>query len=111
LVGGSWGSTLALTYAIANPKRVKQLLLWGICLVRNLEMDYINEGHARYTFPEAWERFISHVPEEKRKTGDSIMHFYAEQIRSKDTSIARKFASEWTLWEATLVVGNYDQRK
>ena len=32
--GGSWGSTLALTYAISHPNRVKALILRGIFLNR-----------------------------------------------------------------------------
>lgn len=111
LVGGSWGSTLALLYAIANPNRVQKLLVWSIFLARKFELDYVNEGYAKYTFPEAWERFISFVPPENRKSGKTIMQFYAEQIRSKDEAKALKFAAEWTLWEATLLSKNYDQRR
>ena len=32
--GGSWGSTLALTYAIAHPTRVTELVLRGIFMLR-----------------------------------------------------------------------------
>lgn len=111
LMGGSWGSSLALLYAIANPKRVQKLLVWSIYLVRKFEMDYVNEGYPKYTFPEAWERFISLVPEQKRTSGNTIMAYYAEQIRSKDEKTAKKFANEWTLWEATLISKSYDKRK
>ena len=34
--GGSWGSTLSLTYAINNPERVKALILRGIFTLRRL---------------------------------------------------------------------------
>lgn len=111
LIGGSWGSTLALLYAIAHPERVQQMILWGIFLVRQFEFDYFSEGYAQYTFPEAWERFSSLVPQEKRKTGNSIVQYYAKQIRSKDEAIAKKFVSELVLWEATLISRNYDQRR
>lgn len=110
LVGGSWGATLALLYTISHPERVTKLIIWSVYLVRKFEMDYVNEGHAKDHFPEAWDRFISLLPKDKQKTGDEIMHFYAEQIRSHDEKTAKKFATEWTLWEATLVSKNYNKQ-
>ncbi|MGI8420195.1 MAG: prolyl aminopeptidase [Candidatus Levyibacteriota bacterium] len=111
VVGGSWGSTLSLLYAIANPKRVQKLVVWSICLVRKFETDYVNGGYPRYSFPEAWERFISFVPEKHRTNGDKIMEYYAQQIRSTEKNTASKFAGEWILWEASLLSKNYDQRR
>lgn len=110
VVGGSWGSTLSLLYAIANPKRVNRLIIWGVYLARQLETDFVNEGYPRYTFPEAWERFIDLVPKTHRKNGDMIMTYYAKMIRSKNKETAKKYADEWTLWEATLTSIRYDQR-
>lgn len=111
VVGGSWGSTLSLLYAISHPERVKKLIMWGIYLIRQFETDYVNEGYPRYTFPEAWARFISLVPKNFRKNGDSTMKYYAKQIRSKDKKIAKKYANEWSLWEYTLCSLNYDERR
>ena len=38
--GGSWGSTLGLTYAIAHPTSVTGLILRGIFLCRSHELDW-----------------------------------------------------------------------
>lgn len=38
--GGSWGSTLSLTYAIKHPERVTELVLRGIFLLRKKEIDW-----------------------------------------------------------------------
>ena len=97
LAGGSWGSTLALLYTITHPERVKRLLLWSIYLARKFETDYVNEGHARYYYPEAWERFISNVPAENRKKGTEIMKYFAEKMRSEKQEIAIKYALEWAV--------------
>jgi proline iminopeptidase len=108
VVGGSWGSSLALCYAIAHPEHVKSLLIWGVYLIRQFETDWVNEGYPRYNFPTEWARFIELVPEEHRANGNSIMKYYAEQMRSSDPKIANRYAVEWTLWESTLVSIAYD---
>jgi proline iminopeptidase len=111
VAGGSWGSTLALLYAAAHPERVERLILWSVFLARKFEIDWVNEGYPRYTFPEAWERFISLVPASDRGNGESIMRFYATQVNGGDLERAKKYAAEWSLWEYSLTSLNYDQRR
>lgn len=108
VTGGSWGSALTLFYAIAHPERVDRMLIWSLFLARQFEVDFVNEGYPRYFFPDAWERFISLVPKGNRKTGDDVMRYYAEKIRSDDVAVATKYADEWTLWEITLCSIVYD---
>jgi proline iminopeptidase len=51
--GGSWGSTLSLAYAITHPERVTELVLHGVFLLRQKELDFLYEGHGTaYLFPE-----------------------------------------------------------
>lgn len=107
--GRSWGSALSLFYALAHPERVKKLSIGGVFLARQFEVDFVNEGVPRYSFPDAWERFISHVPIEHRKTGDDVMRYYADQMRSADKVLADKFAVEWSMWELSLCSIDYDQ--
>ena len=109
VAGGSWGSALALLYSLAHPKRVLRMLIWGVFLARQFEIDFVNEGYPRYFFPEEWNRFISLVPKEHRKNGTSVMKYYVEKIHSKDKSIATTYADEWTLWESTLLSMNYNR--
>jgi proline iminopeptidase len=111
VAGGSWGSSLGLLYTIAHPDRVSSLLLWSIYLIRQSETDWVNEGHPRYNFPAEWARFIAFVPEEHRESGDKIMSYYAAQMRGDNKESARKYATEWTLWEATLLSITYDPAK
>jgi pimeloyl-ACP methyl ester carboxylesterase len=44
--GGSWGSTLALAYAIAHPETVQTLILRGVFLCRRTDVDYFFQGNA-----------------------------------------------------------------
>ena len=53
--GGSWGSTLALTYAVTHPMRVTSLVLRGIFLVKQSELEYIYHTAAPQQYPEAYE--------------------------------------------------------
>jgi proline iminopeptidase len=114
--GGSWGSTLAMLYGIAHPKRVGKLMMWGIYLLRQFEQDYIYQGGPKETFPEAWQRFISLVPQSKRKNSADVIKFYAGKILSKNKKEAQKYAAEWTMWElsttthiqAYVVQGRFD---
>lgn len=109
LIGGSWGSTMTLAYAIAYPERVLAMVSWGIYLGSQFENDLFLDSYARYNYPEAWERFITLVPEEQRKSGISIAKFFAEKLHSKDEAEAIKYANEWGLWESTLVTIRYDK--
>lgn len=108
VVGGSWGSTLALLYAIAHPERVSEMMLWSIFLNRQFEIDFVNDGRLRTWFPEAWDRFIALVPTELHGNGNATMAYYAGMIRSDDEVIAQRYADEWTLWETALSSINHD---
>lgn len=108
LIGGSWGSTMTLMYALAYPENVKGMIMWGIYLARQFENDLISAGYSRYTYPEAWERFISLVPEGDRRDGSSITQYYADKINGDDKETAIKYADEWTLWECSILTVDYD---
>src|SRR5277367_3627699 len=56
VLGGSWGSTLALAYAERYPPRVSELVLFGVTTGRRTEFDWWFRGGASVMFPEQWER-------------------------------------------------------
>lgn len=65
LYGYSWGSTLALAYAIANPARVRNLVIGGVYSGRN---DFSNMFSRLKTFyPEMHNTIIQNTPETHRK--------------------------------------------
>src|SRR5690606_22576370 len=49
--GGSWGSTLALAYAITHPERVESLILRGIFLLTKPELTWFYQDGASHIFP------------------------------------------------------------
>lgn len=96
--GGSWGSTLALAYAQKHPERVTELVLRGIFLVRKSEIDWFYEGGAAALFPDAWEQFVSPIPESER---GSMVEAYYRRLTSKDAGERQKAAKAWSVWEAS----------
>jgi len=63
--GGSWGATLGLRYAQTYPARVAALILRGVFLGRQREIDWFLGGLGRF-FPEAARAFHGHLPEAER---------------------------------------------
>ena len=62
LYGGSWGSCLALAYAITRPKRVANLILTGIFSGSSEEINWVEKGQFRTFYPEAWIRYLEATP-------------------------------------------------
>jgi proline iminopeptidase len=67
ICGPSWGSFLALAYAIKNPKRVKALVLNSIFTGSRRELDWIEQGEFRTFFPEVWEKYLARTPKVHHK--------------------------------------------
>ena len=66
VLGGSWGSTLALAYAEARPDRVTEMILFGVTTGRHAEFDWTFRGGVAVFFPEQWERLRAAVPVAER---------------------------------------------
>ncbi|GAA6200739.1 prolyl aminopeptidase [Aquicoccus sp. SU-CL01552] len=97
--GGSWGATLALIYAETHPERVTQLVLRGVFLMTQGELDWFYGGGAGRFWPETWARFVAPVPENER--GDMIAA-YNRRLFSGDLAEETRFARAWSAWENAL---------
>lgn len=99
--GGSWGSTLALSYALKHQDRVIGLVLRGIFLGRQEDIDWIyQEGGASNIFPERWEKYIEIIPKEER--GDLITAYY-NRLTSEDRATRVEAAKAWSIWEGSII--------
>jgi proline iminopeptidase len=98
LLGGSWGSTLALAYAETHPERVSELILRGIFLLRRAELDWFYTEGCSWLYPEAFEGYVRPIPEAER--GDMIAAYY-RRLTHTDTAIQLEAARAWSLWEAS----------
>lgn len=96
IFGGSWGSTLALAYASEYKKHCLSLILRGIFLCEEEEINWFLYG-MQTIFPEAWEQFSSFIPKEER---DDLLTAYYKRLtddKNPDQQIAA--AVRWSLYE------------
>jgi proline iminopeptidase len=98
LLGGSWGSTLALAYAEAHPGRVSQIVLWGITTGRRSEADWWFRGGVAPLLPAQWAALRAGVPDDERD-GD-IVEAYARLLHDPDPEVRRGAALAWCTWES-----------
>jgi proline iminopeptidase len=98
--GGSWGSTLSLCYAQAYPERVTELVLRGIFLFHQNELDWLYRYGASELFPEGWDDFTGLVPKDER--GD-LVAAYRRRLTAEDADTQLKAAKAWSTWEGLTV--------
>ena len=96
--GGSWGSTLSLSYAEKHPERVTELVLRGIFMLRRKELLWFYQEGASQLFPDAWEKYLEPIPEVER--GD-LMSAYYRRLTSEDETTRVTAARAWSIWEGS----------
>ena len=98
--GGSWGSTLALKYACEHPQNVSALILRGVFLASNTEIDWFLFELRRF-IPKNWNRFIQNIQNINLKNYNSsvIINHYYKAIFSENREHALKAANLWRAWE------------
>jgi proline iminopeptidase len=94
--GGSWGSTLSLAYAVTHPDRVLGLILRGIFLCRQHEIDWFYQSGASHIFPDAWEGYLAPIPPAER--GDLVGAYY-RRLTGTDVEARLRCAAAWSKWE------------
>ena len=103
LFGGSWGSTLALAYAQAHPERVSELILRGIFLFDQPEVDWLyKHGGANLIYPDKWDAFIAPVAEAAAR-GDDLVEAYRLLLTGEDPVARLAAAKAWSKWEGEVV--------
>ncbi|HBB84813.1 MAG TPA: prolyl aminopeptidase [Sulfitobacter sp.] len=97
--GGSWGATLALIYAQAHPEAVRHLILRGVFLMTQAELDWFYGGGAGRFWPELWARFVNLIPEDER---DDLIAAYHRRLFSGDLRVEQDYGRAWAAWENAL---------
>ncbi len=97
--GGSWGSTLALVYAIRHTARVTGLILRGIFLSRPSELSWFL-GEVKTFYPEPWLALCESIPESARH---NPLAYYKELIFSDNEQVSIPAAIRWNTFEGSIM--------
>lgn len=97
--GGSWGATLSLLYAQSHPDRVQHLILRGVFLMTEAELDWFYGGGAGKFWPELWSKFVSLIPETERS---DLIGAYHKRLFSGDRTTEVRYGRAWSNWENAL---------
>ena len=103
--GGSWGSTLALSYSITHPEKCSELFLRGIFLLRKKEIDWFYQEGCSKIFPDLWEEYVKPIPENERH--DFVTAYY-KRLTSPDAQVRKTAAQAWSVWEGSTSKLMYD---
>lgn len=97
IMGGSWGSTLALLYAIHHPNRVQALILRGIFLARPSEINWLYGPHgAARIYPKDYHYFIAHLTAEERL---NLIPSFLKRLTSSSKEVEHTALNDWNRWE------------
>lgn len=97
LFGGSWGSTLALLYAQKYPEQVTGMILRGIFLCRQQDLDWFYKNGAKHIFADYWDLFTKFIPKEERH---DLISAYYHRLTGSDELAQMAAAKNWAAWEA-----------
>ena len=99
IMGGSWGSLLTLCYAIKHPASVAGMIIRGIFLGRQSEIDWIHGPHgAAMIYPDEWEKYKEPV----QNATDNVAA-YCQLLNGDNEDAALQAARSWTRWEAVMM--------
>ncbi len=98
LFGGSWGATLAVAAAMAHPKSVSRMVLYGLFLSRQSELEalYYPGGIAAALFPDAFADFLKPLTPAQQQ--DPITA-YASLFADTDNARRLDALHRWTALE------------
>lgn len=99
LLGGSWGSTLALAYATRYPDRVASLIVRGVCMFRRRELSWFFQDGASRLFPDAFDVFVAPLSPQERQ---DHLAAYRRRLWSDDRRIQQDAVRRWRAWEDRL---------
>jgi proline iminopeptidase len=106
VLGGSWGSTLALALAETHPTRVRSLLLRGVFLFGPDEVDYLfSTGGTFGQHPQAWTKysqFIQDTSSDWERERTNLLGAYYSRLTGGDAAIQNAAASAFVAYELSI---------
>lgn len=105
--GGGWGATLGLVYAETHAERVMGLVVRGVFLGRQQDINWIYQQGVSRFYPDYWENFEAPIPAAER---NDFLAAYAKRINGSDELARMASAKAWSRWEADCSTLHPNQR-
>ncbi len=99
LFGGSWGSSLALAYGVRYPEYLIGLILRGVFLSREKELDWFLKDVDQF-FPEYYELLLNHKDNINK---DNLVEEYTRLVFGNNFNIAKKASVAWNKFEGSVL--------
>jgi proline iminopeptidase len=103
LFGGSWGGALALLYAQSFPQRVLGMILRGVFLARQADMEWFLGNGVNRIYPQQWRDLKNSVAAEY---ANNLQQGLFASVFGADDAIARRAAKQWQQWGGVVALGN-----
>ncbi len=100
LFAGSWGTTLALAYAVSFPSRVTELIMRAVVTTRKHEIDWLTWTMGEL-FPEEYQSLLNLLP--CMAIRGNVPLGYNGLLMSQDPQIHIPASLAWCAWEDRIV--------
>jgi len=106
VLGGSWGSTLALAYAQTHPDKCSSLVLRGVFLFGPDEVDYLfSNGGTFGQNPQAWESYCQYIEDTSQdwdREKSNLLGAYWNRLQSPDKNTREAAAAAFVGYELSI---------
>ncbi len=102
LFGGSWGGALALLYAQQHVDKVMGMMIRGVFLARQQDLDWFAKSGAGLIYPEQWQHLLESIPEPSRK---NPIQGICDVLWGDDEVAKRRVTKEWMAWSGQVALG------
>ena len=107
MLGGSWGSVLAIAYAQTYPNDLEAILLRGVFLFSPGEVDYLfSEGGTYGQNPESWEMYCKYIKDTStdwdREKRNLLGAYWNRLVECQDVTVREAAASAFVGYELSI---------
>lgn len=109
LFGGSWGGALTLLYAQQHSAHVLGMVIRGVFLARQMDLDWFAKSGAGRIYPEKWQQLIESVPYYHQI---GLVDTLYDSVFGADEVCKRRVAKAWTEWGGQVaLMQDYQEQK
>ena len=96
LFAGSFGTALALVYAIHYPQKVKRMILQGIFLATESDLKWFFQEGISEIYPAEFKKFKDFIP---KKEQNNLLEAYYKRFFSNDIDLRNKAIKIWSRFQ------------